>query len=208
MKKIFKLLSVLLLGVSCASCVKEIEVPDRGPQANPEKDVVGLYEGTWTINYIIDSKTTTYTIPGTMSIALDQAGTAYKGMLTSVAVVEEQPVLDHKLTTAVNVAPQNSAGRYLVYNAVVPNGFDKDILITKINGKVLEESMTTVGSVVTGYVLPASNKTEEDVFPAGSSHMLTISFRYDYQCEIFGKGNRAQKIDYVQDYTFVGYLKK
>ena len=201
-------MSVALLGVACASCVKDIDVPDRGPQTNPEKDVAGVYEGTWTINYIIGTNTTTFTIPGTMTLAPDQAGTAYKGVMTSEAVVEEQPVLDHKLTTAVNIAPLNSAGRYLVYNSVATNGFDKDILITKLNDQnVIEEVMTTVGSTVTGYALPAASKTEADAFPDGASHMLTVSFTYNYQmAEI--NGRRPVKVDYVQDYTFVGYLKK
>lgn len=201
-------MSVALIGLSCASCVKDIEVPDRGPQANPEKDVAGVYEGTWTINYTVGTITTTFTIPGTMTLTPDQAGTAYKGVLTSEAVVEEQPVLDHKLVTAVNIAPLNSAGRYLVYNAVIPNGFDKDVLVTKLNDKnVIEEVMISVGSEVTGYSLPAANKTEADVFPEEASHMLTISFQYLYQCDIL-RGKKPAKVDYVQDYTFVGYLKK
>ena len=201
-------MSVALLGVCCASCVEEIETPARGPQSNPEKEIAGVYEGTWTINYTIDTTTTTYEIPGTMSIASDQAGTAYKGMLTSDAVVEEQPVLEHKLTTAVNVAPLNTAGRYLVYNAVTPNGFDKDVLVTKLNDqKVIEEVLTTVGSTVTGYALPAASKTEADAFPADASHMLTISFKYNYQMDVM-RGKKLAHVDYVQDYTFVGYLKK
>lgn len=201
-------MSVALLGVACASCVQDIDVPERGPQANPEKDVAGVYEGTWTIDYTVGTTTTSYSIPGTLTLAADQAGTAYKGVLTSEAVVEEQPILDHKLTTAVNVAPINSAGRYLVYNAVVPNGFDKDILITKVNDQnVIEEAMTTVGSVVTGYALPAANKTEADAFPEGAAYMLTTDFTYNYQCEIL-RGKKKQKVDYVQKYNFVGYLKK
>ncbi|MDE6741050.1 MAG: hypothetical protein K2J58_01825 [Muribaculaceae bacterium] len=206
MKKILKLMSVAFIGVCCASCVEDIKTPDRGPQTNPEKEIAGVYEGTWTINYTEGTTTTTYTIPGTMSLSSD--GTAYKGMLTSDAVVEEQPVLEHKLTTAVNVAPLNSAGRYLVYNAVTPNGFDKDILITKLNDKnVIEEAMTTVGSVVTGYALPATNKTEADAFPEGAAYMLTIDFTYNYQCDELS-GRRPKKVDYVQKYNFVGYLKK
>ena len=201
-------MSVALIGVCCASCVEEIETPARGPQSNPEKEIAGVYEGTWTINYTIGTNTTTFTIPGTMTLATDQADTAYKGMLTSDAVVEEQPVLEHKLTTAVNVAPLNTAGRYLVYNAVTPNGFDKDVLVTKLNDQnVIEEVLTTVGSTVTGYALPAANKTEADAFPEGASHMLTISFTYNYQMDVLN-GRRPQKVDYVQDYTFVGYLKK
>lgn len=201
-------MSVALIGICCASCVTDIDTPDRGPQTNPEKEIAGVYEGTWTINYTEGTTTTTYTIPGTMTLAADQSGTAYKGELTSNAVVEEQPLLDHKLTTAVNVAPLNSAGRYLVYNAVTPNGFDKDIPITKLNDQnVIEEAMTTVGSVVTGYALPSTNKTEADAFPADAAYMLTISFTYNYQFDKMN-GKRPQKVDCVQDYTFVGYLKK
>ena len=200
-------MSTALIGVCCASCVENIDTPDRGPQSNPEKEIAGVYEGTWTINYTEGTATTTYEIPGTMILAPDQAGTAYKAMLTSDAVVENQPVLEHKLTTAVNVAPLNTAGRYLVYNSVVPNGFDKDIQITKLNDQnVIEEAMTTVGSVVTGYALPAANKTEADAFPADASHMLTISFTYNYQYDKMN-GRRPAKVDCVQDYTFVGYLK-
>ena len=201
-------MSLALIGLSCASCVKDIETPARGPQANPEKDVAGVYEGTWTIDYTVGSNTTTYTIPGTMTIAPDQAGTAYKGVLTSEAVVEEQPVLDHKLSTAVNIAPLNSAGRYLVYNAVVPNGFDKDVLVTKFNDQeVLEEVLISVGGTITGYSLPAANKTEDDAFPEGASHKLNIDFKYNYQCEI-KRGKNKAKVDYEQKYNFVGYLKK
>lgn len=201
-------MSVALVGVCCASCVKDIDVPDRGPQANPEKDVVGVYEGTWTIDYTVGSNTTSYTIPGTMTLTPDEKGTAYKGLMTSEAVVAEQPLLDHKLTTAVNIAPLNSAGRYLVYNAVVPNGFDKDVLVTKFNDKdVLEEVLISVGGTITGYSLPAVNKTEADAFPADATHMLSIGFSYYYQCEV-KRGKGKAKIDYVQKYTFVGYLKK
>ncbi len=209
MKKILKLLSVALLGVCCASCVKEIETPERGPQANPEKDVAGLYEGTWTIKYIIGTDSTTYTIPGTMNLTPDQAGTAYKGLLTSDAVVAEQPILDHNLTSAVNVAPINSAGRYLIYNSVVPNGFDKDITVTKLTDdqKAVVETVISVGGVITGYSLPSTNKTEADAFPDDASHMLTISFQYLYQCDII-RGRKPAKVDYTQDYSFVGYKKK
>lgn len=208
MKKILKLLSVAILGVCFASCVENIDTPDRGPQTHPEKEIAGVYEGTWTIDYTVGTTTTTYSIPGTMTLASDQDGTAYKGVLTSEAVVEEQPVLEHKLTTAVNVAPLNSAGRYLVYNAVTPNGFDKDILITKLNDQnVIEEAMTSIGSVVTGYALPATNKTEADAFPADAAYMLSIDFTYNYQCDELS-GRRPKKVDYVQKYNFVGYLKK
>ena len=208
MKKILKLLSVGLLGVAFASCVKDIDTPDRGPQTHPEKDVAGVYEGTWTIDYTVDTNTTTYSVPGTMTLVADQDGTAYKGVLTSEAVVAELPILDHKLSTAVNVAPLNSAGRYLVYNSVVPNGFDKDILITKLNDKnVIEEAVASIGSVVTGYALPATNKTEADAFPDDAAYMLTIDFTYNYQCDELS-GRRPKHVDYVQKYNFVGYLKK
>ena len=37
--------------------------------------------------------------------------------------------------------------------------------------------------------------------------MLTISFIYNCQMEVL-RGKKKEKVDYVQDYTFVGYLKK
>lgn len=201
-------MSVALLGLSCASCVTDIDTPDRGPQTNPEKDVAGVYEGTWTIDYTIGTETTTYSVPGTMTLTTDEAGTAYKGILTSEAVVADLPLLDHNLTTAVNVAPLNTAGRYLVYNSVVPNGFDKDIQITKLNDqKVIEEVVQSFGSQVTGYVIPASRATEADAFPADAAAKLNVDFAYNYQCDV-KKGNRYTKVDYVQKYNFVGYLKK
>lgn len=208
MKKILKLLSVALIGVCCTSCVEEIDTPNRGPQANPEKEVAGVYEGTWTITFTDDTETSVYSIPGTMTLAPDQAGTAYKGMMTSYAVVEEQPLLDHQLTTAVNIAPINTAGRYLVYNSVVPNGFDKDITVPKLNeeGTAFEETLLSMGSVIIGYVLPSDRKTEADAFPAGADKMLTISFTYNYQYD-GGTLKRPKKKDCVQDYTFVGYKK-
>lgn len=201
-------MSVALIGFSCASCVKDIDTPDRGPQSNPEKEIAGVYEGTWTIDYTEGTKTTTFTIPGTMTLAADAAGTAYKAILTSEAVVADQPILDHKLSTAVNVAPINTAGRYLVYNSVTPNGFNKDIKITKLNDEnVFEEVMANYGSVVTGYVIPTAYKSEGDNFPEDAVSMLTIDFSYNYQCD-GGTVKRPKKIDYVQKYNFVGYLKK
>lgn len=208
MKKIFKVLSVALVGFSFASCVEDIDTPNRGPQTNPEKEVAGQYVGTWTINYVIDSDTTSFAIPGTMDLNPNQAGTAYQGVMTSKAVVEAKPLLDHNLTTAVNISPLNTAGRYLVYNAVTPNGFDKDIVITKLNDKnAIEEANTTVGSQITGYVIPESRKSEADAFPADAAYMLTVDFKYNYQCDII-VGKRPKKSDYVQVYHFVGYLKK
>ncbi len=201
-------MSVALIGISCASCVKDIDTPDRGPQSNPEKEIAGVYEGEWTIDYTVGTKTTTYTIPGTMTLTTDEAGTAYKAILTSDAVVAEQPLLDHQLTTAVNVAPMNTAGRYLVYNSVSPNGFNKDILITKLTDEdVFVEMLVNYGSAITGYVIPNAYKSEGEDRPEDEVTQLTIDFVYNYQCDE-GTVKRPKKVDYVQKYNFVGYLKK
>lgn len=209
MKKIFKLLSVALIGLSFTSCVEEIDTPARGPQSNPEKDIAGEYVGTWTIDYTVGTSTTTFQIPGIMTLKPDAEGTAYKALLTSKAVVTEQPVLDHNLTSAVNVAPLNTAGRYLVYNSVETNGFDKDITITKLNDQnVIVEQVASYGSQITGYVLPAASQSDDDAFTvADADYKLSIDFAYNYQCDIL-RGRRPAKVDYVQKYNFVGYLKK
>ena len=61
-------------------------------------------------------------------------------------------------------------------------------------------------------ILPSSrsdsgSSPEWPTKPADASHMLTISFIYNCQMEVL-RGKKKEKVDYVQDYTFVGYLKK
>ncbi len=45
MKKIFKGLSIALIGLAFTSCVGDIDTPARGQQTNPEKTIQGVYEG-------------------------------------------------------------------------------------------------------------------------------------------------------------------
>lgn len=207
MKNIFKILSVALIGLSFTACVESIDTPSRGPVANPEKEVAGTYTGTWTVTYTVGTAKTEYNVPGSMTLAAPTDGTAFRGYLTSNAVVPENNILDHKLTCAVNITPLTTATNYLVYNAVVPNAFNKDIAVTILNDKnQIEDAVNSYTTTITGNVTPL-DAAGQPTKGTATAMELTVDFEYLYQCaELAGK--RPKLVDYKQTYHFVGKLNK
>lgn len=207
MKSIFKILSVALIGLSFTACVEDIDTPSRGPVTNPEKEVAGTYTGTWTVDYTVDNQTTTYTVPGTMTLAAPTDGTSYRGFLTSNAVVPENNILDHKLTSAVNITPLTTATNYLVYNAVTPNGFSKDIAVTVLNAQnQIENTVQSYTTTITGQVTPL-DAAGQPTKATATAYEMSIDFEYLYQCAELS-GRRPKLVDYKQTYHFVGKLNK
>ena len=83
MKKIFQLLLTVALCAAFTACKDEVGIPDRGPAGNPEKEAVGVYEGTWTVNVNQDNGAVNvdYTAIGTLTLA--DGGMAYVADVTA-----------------------------------------------------------------------------------------------------------------------------
>lgn len=198
MKNIFKVLSIALLGLSFTACVEDIDTPARGEQGNPEKEVAGTYNGTWTVTYQEGENKTEYSVPGTITLS-PKGEQAYAAMLNVKCAVAERPSLDIDLTSATNVTPLTSASAYLLFNAVTPNGFTKTI---ETEANVKGDYSTTF----TGQIVPRNG--EGDAVKVDPAYLdADLDFTYNYQKTVI-VNRRPRKLDCKEIYHFDGTLNK
>ncbi len=135
MKKIFKLLLTVTLGVAFTACKDEVGLPDRGPALNPEKEAAGVYEGTWTVNHNVDNGATITDLEGAGTLTFADGGAAYVADVTAFCDV---PGIDFNMTSKANIS-KNSSGGYYYYNTSDTNGFCSGEKVSKFYGKITAE---------------------------------------------------------------------
>lgn len=199
MKNIFKVLSIALLGLSFTACVEDIDTPARGPQGNPEKEVTGTYNGTWTVTYTEGTAQTVYTTEGTLAVN-PNGDQAFSVMLNAKCNIAEKPSLDIDLTSVANVTPLTSASAYLVFNSVATNGF------TKKNVELQPGQFSDLGTTFTGQITPRNGEGDA-VHTAPAYLQAVLDFTYSYQKQVKVNG-RPKKLDCKEIYHFDGTLNK
>lgn len=112
MKNIVKSLFLILVCVGFASCNEEVGYIDPGPQGNPEKEIAGTYNGTWTRT--LQSTGAEETATGTITFTPSD-----KAFITNVHV--SCPELKVDMESAANVV--NYSDGYMYYNQDSKNGF-------------------------------------------------------------------------------------
>lgn len=205
MKNIFKGLSIALIGLAFTSCVGDIDTPARGTQTNPENDIKGVYEGQWTVTYKEDTKTTEYTVDGTVDITpMNQAYAATVNVKAPFA--NDATGLNVDLTSPANVSPLTNANSYQVYNSVTPNGLTK--IAQEPNGTVVTKDNVpyAVSTTFMGQVFPY-NASGELVKEGPAYYELVLDFTYAYSVQKI-VNRRPRNVDYEEIYHFVGRLKK
>lgn len=205
MKNIFKVLSIALLGFSFTACVGDIDTPDRGQQGNPEKEVAGTYNGTWTLTYTENGKVTEYTCDGTATIA-PKGDQAYAGTVSVKAEFANNVGMSLETSSAVNISPLTNANSYQFYNSVTPNGFTK--VGKEVNGTPLQQGGADLklSTTLMGQIFPRN--AEGELVKEGAAYMqMTFDFTYQYQKQI-KVNNRPRNVDCKEVYKFVGVLNK
>ena len=112
MKNIIKTFMLLLVFAGMASCSEDVGYIDPGPQGNPEKEVAGTYNGTWTET--LQSTGEQKTAAGYITLTPSD-----KAFIADVQV--SCPDLKVDMQSAANVV-NNSLG-YTYYNQESKNGF-------------------------------------------------------------------------------------
>ncbi|MBO5298099.1 MAG: hypothetical protein J6B03_10980 [Candidatus Homeothermus sp.] len=150
MKKIFQLLLTVALCAAFTACKDEVGIPDRGPAGNPEKEAVGVYEGTWTVNVNQDNGAVNvdYTAIGTLTLA--DGGMAYVADVTAKcdAADFQAAGIAFDMTSKANISKNSSNGFYF-YNtadgtAGATNGFCHDGKVSKFYGSVDAEGVAKI----------------------------------------------------------------
>lgn len=201
MKNIFKLLSLACLSVAFTACVEDIDTPDRGPQSNPEKEIAGTYDGTWTLTYKEGTESGEYEAQGTVDVTPTEF--AYAANIAINADFPQAPKYSLEKTSAANISPLTNATTFQVYNSVTPNGFTKEVDSNDEKGNPV---VLSVNTQFTGNIYPLDADGE---LTKGEPKSLkfVLEFKYEY-IKIIMNGRRPKKLDCNETYRFVGYLNK
>lgn len=196
MKNIFKLLSFACVSLAFTACVEDIDTPDRGPQPNPEKEIAGVYQGTWTVSYKEATTTTEYSAQGDVVVTPKEY--AYAADVTAKVSFVENAGLNLDNTSAANISPLTNANSYQVYNSVTPNGFSKKL---DNDGTILDLNTQFMGQIFPRDAQGELTKTDSATLE------FVLDFTYTYQKTII-VNRRPRKVDCEEKYHFVGYLNK
>lgn len=131
MNKIIKCLFLMAtLVFTMSSCRDEAEIPGHGKPGNPEKEVAGVYVGTWTK---VQRNATTDPVSAPGSLTFTPTDEAY---ITVVKLAGESS--DFDFTNKTNFASDesranvvNQSAQYVFYNVLTTNGIG-----TPFNGTV------------------------------------------------------------------------
>ncbi|MDE5785331.1 MAG: hypothetical protein K2H98_02255 [Duncaniella sp.] len=124
-----------VLSMSMVACDDEVGLPDNGTPSNPEKAVVGVYEGTWKTT---DTKDEVVEYPGTLTFTDINERYVVDVIADCPALFRGPLLLDtDELQSVANIS-HTSAG-YSYHNTLETNGFGSQFW-----GVVSEDKVATI----------------------------------------------------------------
>lgn len=124
-----------LLAVSFSSCRDDADLANPGKPGNPETEVQGTYNGTWTVSWTDANVDYTQDFPGSVTITAGEA--AYTVVVNAVC-----PDRETDLTGSANIVKQSSEYKY--FNDISGNSFG-----TTFSGSVTPQGTATCDFKIT-----------------------------------------------------------